>query len=79
VAEQTVPAPLTVRELEIARLAAEGLTSREIAARLFVSVRTVDCHLQHVFAKAGVRNRVGLVHWLMEQDAAVAAGGEGSE
>jgi DNA-binding CsgD family transcriptional regulator len=48
---------LTRREREIASLAAGGLSSREIAQRLTLSVRTVDSHLSRVFAKLGVRSR----------------------
>lgn len=50
-------AVLTRREREIASLAAGGLSSREIAQRLTLSVRTVDSHLSRVFAKLGVRSR----------------------
>ncbi len=50
-------AGLTRRELEIAALAAGGLTSRAIATRLTLSVRTVDSHLARVFAKTGVHSR----------------------
>jgi DNA-binding CsgD family transcriptional regulator len=48
---------LTAREREIACLAAEGLSSREIGDRLFVSARTVDSHLSQVYAKLGVSRR----------------------
>ncbi len=51
---------LTNREREIAVLAAEGLTSKEIADRLFLSVRTVDNHLQNVYLKLGVKGRAEL-------------------
>ncbi|MCL3861849.1 helix-turn-helix transcriptional regulator [Actinotalea sp. K2] len=51
---------LTRREREIAGLAAGGLSSRAIAERLTVSVRTVDSHLARVFAKLGVRSRQDL-------------------
>jgi ATP/maltotriose-dependent transcriptional regulator MalT len=51
------PTPLTKREREIALLAAEGLTSREIAERLYVSVRTIDNHLARVYDKLGVKGR----------------------
>ncbi len=51
------PAPLTAREREIATLAAQGCSSREIAERLFVSVRTVDNHLQRVYVKLGITRR----------------------
>jgi DNA-binding CsgD family transcriptional regulator len=52
-----VSAELTAREREIAALAAGGLTSREVAERLVVSVRTVDNHLQRVYRKLGVSRR----------------------
>jgi DNA-binding CsgD family transcriptional regulator/transcriptional regulator with XRE-family HTH domain len=58
------PARLTDREREVAELAAQGLTSQEIAVRLFVSTRTVDSHLSHVFAKLDVRSRVAMAHRL---------------
>ncbi len=54
------PTGLTARELAVARLAAQGLSSKEIAGQLFVSVRTVDNHLGRVYAKLGVRNRKDL-------------------
>ena len=50
--------PLTSRELDVAVLAARGLTSREIAAQLGLSVRTVDNHLSSCFDKLHVRSRV---------------------
>ncbi len=49
--------PLTEREREVAALAARRLSSADIADRLFVSVRTVDDHLQHAFAKLGINGR----------------------
>ena len=52
--------PLTEREREIAFMAAGGLTSREIAEKLFVSQRTVGNHLQHIYDKLGVRGRAEL-------------------
>lgn len=48
---------LTKREREVAALAAAGASSREIADRLFLSVRTVDNHLQNVYSKLGVSRR----------------------
>jgi DNA-binding CsgD family transcriptional regulator len=51
---------LTPREREVAQLAAAGLSSREIADRLVVSVRTVDNHLQRVYLKLGVSRRQDL-------------------
>ncbi|HWL01511.1 MAG TPA: LuxR C-terminal-related transcriptional regulator [Microbacteriaceae bacterium] len=52
--------PLTRREREIAALAAGGLSSKEIAVRLFLSSRTVDNHLQSVYGKLGIRGRAEL-------------------
>ena len=49
--------PLTRREREIASLAARGMTNREIAERLVVSVRTVDNHLHSAYTKLGVAGR----------------------
>ena len=49
--------PLTVRQTEILRLVARGLTNREIAQRLFLSMHTVKNHLHHVLHKLRVRNR----------------------
>ncbi|TMC49430.1 MAG: hypothetical protein E6J14_07965 [Chloroflexi bacterium] len=51
---------LTPAEREVVRLAAQGLTNPEIGARLFVSRRTVETHLSHVFTKLGVSSRVQL-------------------
>ena len=51
---------LTKTELEVVRLAAQGLTNRQIGERLFVSRRTVETHLGHVFQKLGLSTRVEL-------------------
>jgi DNA-binding CsgD family transcriptional regulator len=56
--------PLTRREREIAGLIAEELTTREIAARLFLSERTVEAHVTHMFNKLGVNSRAQLTRWL---------------
>jgi DNA-binding CsgD family transcriptional regulator len=56
---------LTRREREIAGLAAAGTSSREIADRLFLSVRTVDNHLQRVYGKLGVGSRAELTEALL--------------
>jgi DNA-binding CsgD family transcriptional regulator/sugar lactone lactonase YvrE len=59
------PARLSRRELEVARLVAEGLTNREIAKRLFISERTVDGHLEHVREKLGVNTRAQVAAWVV--------------
>lgn len=51
------PLPLTGREREIASLAAEGLSNREMAERLSLSVRTVDGHLYRIYTKLGIEHR----------------------
>jgi DNA-binding CsgD family transcriptional regulator/tetratricopeptide (TPR) repeat protein len=51
------PGGLTERQLEVARLLGAGLTNQEIAARLVLSVRTVENHVAAVLGKLGVRNR----------------------
>ena len=51
---------LTPHEMQIAQLACDGLSNPEIGARLFISPRTVEWHLRHVFGKLGIRGRIGL-------------------
>jgi DNA-binding NarL/FixJ family response regulator len=51
---------LTPQELQIAQLAAQGLTNREIGKRLYISHRTVGAHLAKVYAKLGATSRVQL-------------------
>ncbi|WP_206061200.1 helix-turn-helix transcriptional regulator [Nonomuraea basaltis] len=48
---------LTMQEAHIARLVASGETSKEVAARLFLSPRTVDAHLRNIFGKLGITSR----------------------
>jgi DNA-binding CsgD family transcriptional regulator len=52
---------LTPQELQIARCVAEGLSNKEVAAQLFLSPRTIEYHLRHVFTKLGISSRVQLV------------------
>jgi DNA-binding CsgD family transcriptional regulator len=55
---------LTERERQVARLAAAGVASKQIADQLFLSPRTVENHLQRVYGKLGVTNRSELAHAL---------------
>ncbi len=59
---------LTRRELEVACLVAGGLGNRAIAERLFLSKRTVDSHIEHIFAKLSFSSRAQLTDWFREQD-----------
>ncbi|NUR61493.1 MAG: helix-turn-helix transcriptional regulator [Catenulispora sp.] len=54
------PSPLTEREREIAALVAAGLSNRQIAERLVVSVRTVEGHVYRACVKLGVADRAAL-------------------
>ena len=56
---------LTKRELEIARLIAQEMTSREIAAKLFISERTVEAHVTNMLNKLGLNSRIELARWLV--------------
>ena len=59
---------LSRREEQVLRLIAEGLTTREIAERLFISPKTADHHIQHVYTKIGVSNRAGATLWAVQHD-----------
>ncbi|MFJ6983874.1 MULTISPECIES: LuxR C-terminal-related transcriptional regulator [unclassified Streptomyces] len=62
----TARQPLTAQQSLVARMAAEGATNREIAARLALSPRTIDHHLRGVFTRLGIRSRIELVRLLAE-------------
>jgi DNA-binding NarL/FixJ family response regulator len=74
-AEETeLPDGLTPREAEVLALIAGGLTNTEIADRLVVSAATVKSHVNHIFAKAGVRDRAQAVVYAYEHGLAEPGG-----
>jgi len=59
---------LTPRQVEIARLVAEGLTNRAIAKRLFISERTAEGHVEQIRNKLGFSSRAQIAAWVAEQE-----------
>jgi predicted ATPase/DNA-binding CsgD family transcriptional regulator len=70
-ADNRLASVLTRRELEIAHLIATGLTSQQIAAKLFISERTVTTHVTNMLNKLGLSSRVQLASWLAVSQPAV--------
>jgi DNA-binding NarL/FixJ family response regulator len=62
------PGGLSRREVEVLCLAAMGLTTREIADRLFISPKTADHHIQHVYTKIDVSTRAAAALWAMQHE-----------
>ena len=67
------PGGLSRREIEVLRLVAEGRTAGEIATQLFISSRTAEHHIQHIYTKIGVSSRVAATRWAVKHQV-VAAG-----
>jgi HD-GYP domain-containing protein (c-di-GMP phosphodiesterase class II) len=63
---QQNPGGLTRREVEVLRLAARGLTTGQIAERLYISPKTADHHIQHIYGKIRVSTRAAAALWAME-------------
>jgi DNA-binding CsgD family transcriptional regulator len=63
-AEQEPWHPLTIREYEVAKKIAEGLTNPQIGEALFVSPKTVSAHVEHILAKLGVSRRTEIAAWV---------------
>jgi HD-GYP domain-containing protein (c-di-GMP phosphodiesterase class II) len=62
------PAALTDREVDVLRMLAQGLTNRQIATRLGISIKTVGTHVEHVYDKAGVRSRAAATLFAMQRE-----------
>jgi HD-GYP domain-containing protein (c-di-GMP phosphodiesterase class II) len=60
------PAGLSDREIEVLQLMSHGLSNREVARRLYISPRTAEHHVQHIYAKIGVSSRAGAALFAME-------------
>lgn len=58
---------LTPREREVLQLVAEGMSSKEIASQLYISMRTVDAHRASLMNKIGSRKAAGLVRWAIRE------------
>ena len=58
---------LSRRELEVAALVADGLSNREIGDKLFITERTVDNHVQHIFNKLNSNSRAQIAAWYVRQ------------
>ncbi len=68
--QQGALAGLTAREMEVLRLVADGATTRAISERLFISAKTADNHIQHIYTKLGVTNRAAATRWALEHNVA---------
>lgn len=71
-------AALTRAEHDVVHLVGDGLANKEIAGRLFVSPRTVQAHLTHVYAKLGLTSRVQLAQEAARRQAGIRADGPGT-
>lgn len=60
------PDGLTIREVEVLRVVAQGLTNEQVAQRLVISPRTVDTHLTSIYSKIGVSSRVAATRYAIE-------------
>ncbi|MGZ4697464.1 MAG: LuxR C-terminal-related transcriptional regulator [Oryzihumus sp.] len=64
---------LTARETQVLRLIADGATTREISEQLFISAKTADNHIQHIYTKLGVTNRAAATRWALDREVVVRA------
>jgi predicted ATPase/DNA-binding CsgD family transcriptional regulator len=68
------PGGLSRREVEVLRLVADGLTTREIAERLFISAKTADRHIQNIYVKIAASSRAMATRWAIEHGVTTDAG-----
>jgi DNA-binding NarL/FixJ family response regulator len=67
-ARRELVAGLSERQVEVLRLLARGHSTKQIAAELFVAPKTVDNHIQQIYARIGVSTRAGATLFAMEHD-----------
>jgi DNA-binding CsgD family transcriptional regulator len=65
------PAGLSRREIEVLKLLAAGRTTSDIATQLFISAKTADHHIQHIYTKIGASNRAAATRWALEHQIVV--------
>jgi DNA-binding CsgD family transcriptional regulator len=70
---------LTPQELQLALIVSRGATNKEAGATLFISPKTVEAHLHHIYVKLGVRSRTELARHLVELERGDDGGGSRSE
>ena len=63
----TTLSDLTARELEILQLVLAGYTNKAIAVEIYISEKTVEFHLNHIYTKIGVRTRLLVGIWAIQQ------------
>ena len=73
-AESDYQSPLTARETEVVRLLAQGKSNKEVATRLFISVRTVEHHRASLMRKLKCRNKAELIRYALDQRGRFADG-----
>jgi DNA-binding CsgD family transcriptional regulator len=76
--DPTAAERLTPQELQVALAIARGTTNREAAAELFLSPKTIEFHLGHIYRKLGIRSRSQLTRLLADREVAVASGHTGA-
>ena len=59
--------PLTPSEARVSVMLLNGMSNRDIAEKLVLSLRTVECHISRALAKTGCRNRLELALWMIRQ------------